>query len=147
MFSPCSHLSLLFLSFCTRAGADFLRDREVRFSLKQYVHDLRTDAALRVARSIDHSIYGAQNDDDEDDNDDPINEHWREYGEVTTVSQRAVDRAEKRLGLRRIPVGFRWTRLVLEIAIPLIFGIVAIAVSGMYSVSFVGAVFSRLAGS
>ena len=118
---------LLLAGFVLRAATDLLRERETAKLVVEYIEGERVNAAERAARETDESIAEGQREDHEGPSDpDPW---WEPYIEVRKAADAAVLKAEKRLGIRRLPRNLRQARKILEVGVPVVFAVLAIALS------------------
>lgn len=127
---------LLALSFLLRSSTDLFRDREATVLVLRYIEAERVGAALSAAQEAEADIVESQRDNDEhwDDGPDPW---WEPYYNIKAISDAAVQKAEKRIGIRRVPRIFRSVRKGLELLVPLIFAMTALFLSRSSLSSFV----------
>ncbi|MDH2352160.1 hypothetical protein QCM80_16015 [Bradyrhizobium sp. SSUT112] len=135
---------LLLVSFALRAATDLLRERETTKLVVEYVEAERVKAALLEARETDAEIAESQREDHEGPSGEP-DPWWEPYIEVKEAADAAVLKAEKRLGVRRLPRELRQTRKILEVGVPIVFAVVAIVLSRSSMHTFGSALISAFA--
>ena len=85
-------------------------------------------AAERAARETEESIAESQREDHDGPSSDP-DPWWEPYIGVKEAADAAVLKAEKRLGVRRLPREVRRARKILEVGVPVVFAALAIVLS------------------
>lgn len=118
---------LLAVSFMLRAATDLFRDREAAVLVTRYLEGERVKAAEASARATDDSIMNGEIEDREGYYEpDPW---WEPYYQIKEAADAAVQRAENRIGVRRVPRAIRTIRKYLEIGVPLVLAAIAILLS------------------
>jgi hypothetical protein len=133
---------LLALSFAMRATTDLFRDSEAAVLVTRYIEQERTKGAEDAARAVDAEQAASQEEDYNGAYDpDPW---WEEVSNIRNASDEAVSKAEKRVGLRNKPRKLRALRKWSEAIVPLIFAVLALALTKSYLYDFMMEVFSAL---
>ena len=131
---------LLLLSFLLRATTDLFRDREAAILVTRYVETERVKAARAAAQEADDDIAQGQHEDQYGPwEPDPW---WEPYVAIKEAADAAVSKVEKRIGIRRQPRELRRARKLLEVGVPVIFGIVALILSRAFLGTFIAALIS-----
>jgi hypothetical protein len=118
---------LLLVSFALRAASDLLRDRETAKLVVEYIEGERVKAAKRAAQETEEGIAESEREYHEGPSDpDPW---WEPYIAVKEAADLAVLKAERRLGIRRLPRQVRRARKILEVGVPIVFAVLAIVLS------------------
>jgi hypothetical protein len=115
---------LLFLSFMARAVTDLLRDVETTVLVTRYIEHERVQAAEKSSSAVDDDLEASQAESQHGPSEP--NPWWESYYEVKEQSEKAVAKAEARLGIRRLPRTLRCLRKYLEIAVPSGFAVIAL---------------------
>jgi hypothetical protein len=133
---------MLLLSFLVRAATDLLQDREAAILVTRYIERERTSAAEAASRQTDREIARAQ----EEDRDGPFEPDpwWEPYYEIREASDKAVSKAEERVGVRRLPRSFRQVRKWTEVGVPIVVGAVSLFLSKSSLLAFAIALVSAL---
>lgn len=118
---------LLLLGFMTRATTDVLRDLETALLVTRYIESERVKAAKAAAEQADDDM-AQQHHEDEYGPYEP-DPWWEPYYDIKVAADAAVERAEGRIGIRRLPRELRRVRKVLEIGVPIAFAVVALILS------------------
>jgi len=118
---------LLLVSFALRAGTDLLRERETAKLVVEYIEGDRVKAAERAARETEEGI--AESEREYRDGPSEPDPWWEPYIAVREAADAAVLKAEKRLGIRRLPQRVRRARKILEVGVPIVFAALAIVLS------------------
>jgi hypothetical protein len=131
---------VLLISFVLRATTDLLRERETAKLVVEYIEGERVKTAERAARETEESIAESQREDHDGPTDpDPW---WEQYIGVKEAADAAVLKAEKRLGVRRLPRQVRRARKILEVGVPIVFAALAIVLSRESAYTFGAALIS-----
>lgn len=104
---------MLLVSFVLRAGTDLLRERETAKLVVEYIEGERVKAAERAARETEEGI--AESEREYRDGPSEPDPWWEPYIAVREAADAAVLKAEKRLGIRRLPQQVRRARKILEV--------------------------------
>lgn len=133
---------LLFLSFVVWAVTDIFRDREAAVLVTRYIEGERVKAAVKAAKAVDDNLEEQMREEREG----PYNPEpwWEDVPKITDESDRAVSRAEERVGIRRWPRKLRRVRITLELGIPASFAVVALVLSAGHLVAFGTALLAAL---
>jgi hypothetical protein len=134
-------VALLLASFFVRAFTDMLRDREAARLVARYGEGERANAAEKAARDADEAIDGGQAEAVGDYDPDP-DEWWKVAISIRSEADKAVEKAAKRVGVRRLPQGLRAVRKWLEICVPIIFASIALMLARSHLSAFAVALIS-----
>ena len=118
---------LLLVSFALRAGTDLLRERETAKLVVEYIEGDPVKAAERAARETEEGI--AESEREYRDGPSEPDPWWEPYIAVREAADAAVLKAEKRLGIRRLPQRVMRARKILEVGVPIVFAALAIVLS------------------
>ena len=133
---------LLLLSFLLRAATDVFRDREAGLLVTRYIESERVKAAEKSALSTEQDIAQGQHEEQYGPSEpDPW---WEPYQNIKEAADAAVSKAETRIGVRSNPRRLRGVRKILEMAVPLMFAVVALVISRASLGTFVAALFAAL---
>ncbi|WP_316398239.1 hypothetical protein [Bradyrhizobium sp. 33ap4] len=117
---------LLLVSFMLRASTDLMRDRETGVLVTRYIEGERTKAALASAQSADDDMV-QQEREIRDGHYEPDPEPWWDaYGKVEDAANAAVEKAERRIGVRQLPRVLRQVRKGAEVCVPAAFALLAL---------------------
>jgi hypothetical protein len=133
---------LLLLSFILRAVTDLFRDHEAVLLVTRYIENERVSAALKAAQETEEGIAESQREQYEGPSEP--NPWWEPYIEIKEAADAAVAKAEARIGVRRFPRQLSRVRKGLEIAIPIVFALVALVLSRASLITFSKALVSAL---
>ena len=136
---------LLSLSFLVRVATDLLRDREATVLVTRYIEQERIKAAEKASRAVDDEISEAEQ--EQRDGPSEPDPWWEDYYKVKEQSEKAVLKAEEKVGMRRLPQRVRLLRKYLEIGVPALFAVNALALTGAQLAAFMSALLSTLWGS
>ncbi|MCA1452155.1 hypothetical protein I6F35_02860 [Bradyrhizobium sp. BRP22] len=95
----------------------------------EYIEGERVKAAERAAQETEESIAQSEREYREDRPDSDLDPWWEPYIAVKEAADAAVLKAEKRLGIRRLPRHLRQARKILEVGVPIVFAALAIVLS------------------
>jgi hypothetical protein len=133
---------LLLLSFLLRAATDVFRDREAGLLVTRYIENERVKGAEKSAQETEDDIAQGQHEEQYGPSEpDPW---WEPYQTIREAADAAVSKAETRIGVRSIPRRLRGVRKILEIAVPVVFAVVALVLSWASLGTFVAALFAAL---
>ncbi|WP_155255209.1 hypothetical protein [Bradyrhizobium elkanii] len=136
---------LLLLSFVLRAATDLLRERETAKLVVEYIEGERVKAAERAAQETEESIAQSEREYREGRPDSDPDPWWEPYIAVKEAADAAVLKAEKRLGIRRLPRHLRQALKTLEVSVPIVFAALAIVLSRASVYTFGAALVSAFA--
>ncbi len=120
---------LLLLSFSLRSVTDVLHDQEAGVLVTRYLENARVKAAQKAARETDDEISETQRQDRYDGYEPEPDPWWESYYDISKAAEAAVLKAEARIGVRRLPRELRRARKILEIGVPILLALIALALS------------------
>jgi hypothetical protein len=123
---------LLFFSFLLRAATDLLRNQEASLLVTKYIQEQRIAASRRSAEDVD-SEMSASHDESYGYEREPW---WEAVSKVREATDKAVSKAEDRIGIRHFPRALRLLRKLLETIIPAAIGILTLVLSRASLISF-----------